>query len=452
MLESKEPVAKRRRGVVNSSKYLRNQVKYGRTHGKQYLNYKGNSVSAKTIGKPCSCPMKWFIKVDEDNRKCVFTKFYEMSSKNEQDTYIQGRIEICGVKRRRKITQPGIQTNRSYNHFIKANAINIKICQSAFLTIHGISKERMKWIKKLSCNNQTSQDQRGKNINVNVVSDRHRDEIKKHISSFSVKMNHYSNKEYQYLNAKLNLKIMYNLFREKYPNYPIKYSYYIKFFKENFQLHFGRPQVDVCNTCEDLDLKIKNPLLNVDAKRVAIAEKMVHQRRAKKFYSTLKTATEECQQRDDLVAISFDFMQNLQLRGFPTQDKFYLSQLTIGLFCITNLKSQKSFFYIYHEGIAFKGPNELCSFILDYIHKEINENVTELHLFCDNCPGQNKNLCMVKMCMALKSTGRFDKISQYFPIRGHSFLPCDRAFGTIKRKRQELFDCQGSCHRRDVKF
>lgn len=36
--------------------------------------------------------------------------------------------------------------------------------------------------------------------------------------------------------------------------------------------------------------------------------------------------------------------------------------------------------------------------------------------------------------MALVDTKRFLKIFQYFPIRGHSFLPCDRDFGLIKRQ------------------
>ncbi|KAK4884780.1 hypothetical protein RN001_001051 [Aquatica leii] len=244
------------------------------------------------------------------------------------------------------------------------------------------------------------------------MGEQYREEIREHISCFPIKTFHYSNKDYKYLDARLNVKIMYSLFKEKYPNSPVKYSYYIKFFKQNFELHFGSPQVDVCNTCEDLSLKIKNPKLNAQAKRVAVAEKIVHQRRAKKFYSTLNTTTEECQQREDLAAFCFDFMQNLQLPEFPTQDKFYLSQLTVSLFSITNLKTQKSFFYIYHEGQAAKGPNEL-------------------RMFCDNCPGQNKNHSVVRMCMALKATDRFQKIVQYYPIRGHSFLPCDRAFGII---------------------
>ena len=36
---------------------------------------------------------------------------------------------------------------------------------------------------------------------------------------------------------------------------------------------------------------------------------------------------------------------------------------------------------------------------------------------------------LLKLC----DRGQFEKIIQYFPVRGHSFLPCDRDFGSIKR-------------------
>nr|CAI5838935.1 unnamed protein product [Callosobruchus analis] len=37
------------------------------------------------------------------------------------------------------------------------------------------------------------------------------------------------------------------------------------------------------------------------------------------------------------------------------------------------------------------------------------------------------------MLLALTNTKKFYKILQYFPVRGHSFLPCDRYFSIIKR-------------------
>ena len=99
----------------------------------------------------------------------------------------------------------------------------------------------------------------------------------------------------------------------------------MKYFHENFNLHFGRPQVDTCNKCEEFTIKIKSNSLGEEAKRTAVAEKMVHQRRAKKFYNALRHTAEECKQREDLGALAFNFMQNLQLPHIPVQDLFYLT-------------------------------------------------------------------------------------------------------------------------------
>nr|CAH7737349.1 unnamed protein product [Callosobruchus chinensis] len=47
------------------------------------------------------------------------------------------------------------------------------------------------------------------------------------------------------------------------------------------------------------------------------------------------------------------------------------------------------------------------------------------------------------MLLALTGTKKFDKILQYFPVREHSFLPCDRDFSIIKRalkKRYRIYN------------
>lgn len=54
--------------------------------------------------------------------------------------------------------------------------------------------------------------------------------------------------------------------------------------------------------------------------------------------------------------------------------------------------------------------------------------------FSDGCFGQNRNHAMVRMLSCLVTTKMFKDIKQYFPIRGHSFLPCDRDFAVLKRK------------------
>lgn len=90
--------------------------------------------------------------------------------------------------------------------------------------------------------------------------------------------------------------------------------------------------------------------------------------------------------------------------------------------------------FLYHEGIGGKGPNEVCSFIKMYLDDEqnISKKVTKLFVFSDGCGGQNRNHTVVRLFCALAET-RFSFIHHYLPIRGHSFLSCDRDFAVVKR-------------------
>jgi hypothetical protein len=66
-------------------------------------------------------------------------------------------------------------------------------------------------------------------------------------------------------------------------------------------------------------------------------------------------------------------------------------------------------------------------FLIIVITNHVSETVKELYIISDSCPGQN----IVIFLATLAANGRFNKIFQYFPIRGNSFLPCDRDFGLI---------------------
>jgi hypothetical protein len=44
-----------------------------------------------------------------------------------------------------------------------------------------------------------------------------------------------------------------------------------------------------------------------------------------------------------------------------------------------------------------------------------------------------RGITVARMLLALTDTKRVTKVQQFFPVRGHSFLPCDRDFAIIKR-------------------
>nr|CAI5850987.1 unnamed protein product [Callosobruchus analis] len=160
------------------------------------------------------------------------------------------------------------------------------------------------------------------------------------------------------------------LFVNKYPELEnlVKYEYYLKYFKENFNLKFRRPHVDVCSKCERHGTKLKDVNINDSAKAVAAAELRVHKRGAKKFYNKIKEAQTLC---TEVMGLVFDYMQNMLLPHTPVQEFFIIgsSGCTHSKY-VHNIKENPGHFYTYHEGQSQKRPNEVCSFISLRLHNE----------------------------------------------------------------------------------
>lgn len=185
-----------------------------------------------------------------------------------------------------------------------------------------------------------------------------------------------------------------------------------------------------------MDVKIKNSHLSDATRRIAVAELLIHKRRAKKFYHQLKIDSED--KNPKILALCFDYMQNLSVPLIPVQKTYYLCQVNVNVFGIHNIKKNNAKMYLYHEGEGKKGPNEVCSFLMDYLDNEAPVEAEELHLYSDNCGGQNKNHALSRLLCALTDTGRFKTIKHYYPVKGHSYLPCDRDFSLIKRSLKRL--------------
>lgn len=371
-------------------------------------------------------------------RITLFKNFWDLASKDTQDVFLQSMISKEEVKRR---TNKNIETCKrtvSFLYYVKLPDDSLEVCKVAFCNIFGISPDRVRRLCKLLKDNKLPTDLRGRAPSTRAIPGETCRLIEEHIKSFPQKMSHYSQKIVYYLSSELTVKKMHQLFKIKFPQLNVNYWFYYKIFKERFSLRFGRPQVDTCVTCEALSVKIKSPCLNEVAKRSAIAELIVHKRRSKKFYSKLDEIRSLCRKDNTVVGLCVDFMMCLQLPDIPVQDIFYYRQLTVNLFCITNLKDNSCKLYIYHEGICRKGPNEVTSFIHDYISNYVSPNVKKLYLFSDGCAGQNKNHTLIRYCNALVETKRFNEVWQFYPVRGHSFLPCDRAFGVIKKEKKKF--------------
>jgi len=80
---------------------------------------------------------------------------------------------------------------------------------------------------------------------------------------------------------------MYEIFIKKCPHHKVFHKFFWSYFKDNFNLRFGRSQKDTRPTCEEVNVKIKSQSLNENAKKVAVAL-LVHTRQSKKSFIQLQ--------------------------------------------------------------------------------------------------------------------------------------------------------------------
>lgn len=432
---NEELTRKRKKGVRKPTKH---QIqKNRRLQGMEYVSTRtGKTIPARGNLADCSCARKCTQEFSRSDRDEILKHLLSGRSKNEQDTFLMGLIECAPALRRRTKSATPLTRNNIFRYFIMKSVDRIRVCKNAFSILYDIKNKALFRLTTLLSNAKSPNDFRGKHGNRgNAIPPSLLRTIDDHIASFPCKESHYCSKLIKYLAADLDIKTLHELFCRKYPELAgrVKYDFFRNHYNQNHGYRFGRPQIDVCSTCEELETKIKSPHLHDNAKRVAVAEKVVHLRRAKKFYSKQREVAELCSTNSDVGAIVFDYMQNLPLPKMPVQEIFYLRKVWLYVFCVHDLKTKSAEFFVYPEGEAKRGPDEVCSMIWLKIQK-MSPEIKELHVFSDAAGGQNRNNTLVRFFMGLIATGRFRKIHQYFPIRGHSFLQCDRNFGTAKRK------------------
>lgn len=161
-----------KRGMNASDQYKRNVIKKARVQGKEYVNHKNNQVNKVEIGAACNCKKKCYDNVTEEDRISIFGKFYDMSSKNEQDIFLQGLIERHDVARRRpRQLLEKSEHSFSYKYFLKtdSNTTKVEVCKKAFCNIHGITFKRVRRLCNLLKENLVPFDKRGMGRSGNSV-------------------------------------------------------------------------------------------------------------------------------------------------------------------------------------------------------------------------------------------------------------------------------------------
>lgn len=135
-----EPRTKKRSN--NSADYPRNKVKQARINGEAYVTSKNKAIRAKGIGDPCKCVKKCYEMISDIDKIENLTRFYNLTTKNEQDIYLQELISCNDIKRRRVIKETPLR-QKSFIYTVLIGNEKKDVCDTAFLGLFGVTKDRV---------------------------------------------------------------------------------------------------------------------------------------------------------------------------------------------------------------------------------------------------------------------------------------------------------------------
>lgn len=401
---------------------------------------KNLKLSTHEAGQPCNCVrLKCFVVVNKEQRKRILKNFNGLLSHDEQNSYLAGLMTVMPVKQRRPRQNETTATlhDASYSYRVRVHDRDIPVCAKAFCSMHGITKNKLIYIKEsLKLTGAAPKDKRGKHSAIH----RKLDDLTKrfvcdHIKSFKGRQSHYSLKDTKktYLPEELTIKKMFNLFKEMHPNAKVSYETYRTIFNKEFNISFGYPRSDTCAVCDEFQIKVKSLSAENDKDEIRKLTVMneLHKRKAEAFYSRKREAKRAAKKSNKKEAICIDFAKNISIPKISTNDVYYKRQLSMYAFNVHVLSSGQSVFYTYHEGFAKKGSNEVASFLFHFINTYLEDDIEELQIFCDSAGGQNKNFTIFRFIHFIVNN-RIHGLKQIkitFPVRGHSYLECDKNVG-----------------------
>ena len=434
---------KGRKRLRYPEQWKRKRQKIRKDGGKSYDTYKGERMTKKNFQVIiCRCQNRCNLRVSRAERKRIFHDFYKLSDHDNQNKYLFGLIKRSCPKRTSHSAKRA-RVNIFIYHVRLSNGDNTKVCKQAFCQIHGITKRRVeKLCTKLVSGVLFSGDNRGKHKNrPHSISDELKAQVRDHINSFPSRESHYSrqdNRTKKYLNEGLSIARMHRLYLQKYEpdrqeKQPpqLKEWLYRKIFNEDFNISFGYPRSDTCETCDLLKTAIDSEKSEDECCRLQV-ELATHQEAASRGYQSIRLDTSK-DDPDNLV-LTFDMQQTLPVPTLTHGSMFYLRQLWVYNFGIHECSNESAVMCLWNECIAGRGSSEMISCLMEYFtHKQTQTK--KLTCYSDSCFGQNKNTNMICFWAWLILQGKFIRIDHKFLVRGHTYLPCDRDFAHIEKRK-----------------
>ena len=138
---------------------------------------------------------------------------------------------------------------------------------------------------------------------------------------------------------------------------------------------------------------------------------------AREFKAVLK---EQAKSGYKINVACFDLQQVLLTPHTMSSQLFYRRKLSTYNLTVFDVATRAGFCYMWHEGDAKRGANNIASCVWKYIQHCNEHGHKAIHFFTDNCSGQNKNELLVSMYFHAVQTLNLDSICHYYLEKGHT--------------------------------
>ena len=131
---------------------------------------------------------------------------------------------------------------------------------------------------------------------------------------------------------------------------------YCKIFNEEFNLGFGYPRSDTCETCDELHIAIR--ACKSESEKEALQTDLAsHQETASQGYQSLCNDKAMVKGSNDSALLTFDLMQNLPVPTLTHNSMFYLRQIWVYNLGIHNCDDGSATMCMWSEATAGRGAD-----------------------------------------------------------------------------------------------
>lgn len=331
-----------------------------------YVSSRGKKVYRKEfIGYECThtCSKKCSEKISVIERKKIFDEFWSLQNYDSQTTFVSSLVTETPVKR--KYTK-NKDKGKTYTREYSLN--NVVVYRDMFVQTLWISTKRVN-TALIKIRNLDIKDKRGIRGGHNKTSEEYVNSIINFINKIPKYVSHYrrENTTKLFLPTDLTIAKLYNQYEQDVQN-PVKLSVFKKVFYDNFDLTRKKLKKDICLTCDTLHQEIKNEN-NDKKKKLMLQEKLnLHWLKAEEARNLLKEDINRSKIQPQLEVLTYDLEKTLPLPRLPTNIIFYKRQLWLYNCGIHTGKKNEGHCFLWLEGIAGRGAQEVGSCIKNASH------------------------------------------------------------------------------------